>query len=159
MNRQKSGRHDLKPLSYVYPGRDLLDGALAGETTLSQLADKLEEKIRITRAQVEDVKATLEADTAFLANTNAVDYSLFVVRCPSSSAVKSVGSNNDAWGAGVTSLNGKWRYRMVLLDFFWAKHKFFPQALARFVKSFNLVAHKGPMSITTNLEEYRKRAS
>ena len=149
--------YDLKPLDYFYPERDLLGGALASETTLSQLADKFEDKIRVTKEQFFDLKSTLEADTEFLARANAVDYSLFVVRCPPSSTMESVASKTGAWRDGVTSRDGKWKYRVVLLDFFWAKHKFVPQALTCMVKSFNVVAKKDSMSITTTPEEYRKR--
>lgn len=149
--------YDLKPLSYFFPERDLMDGALASETTLSQLADKFEDKLRITRSEFEDLKSILERDTEFLAKANTVDYSLFVVRCPPSSTMKQVASKTSSWRAGVTSRDGKWRYRMVLLDFFWAKHKLFPQALTGVVKSFNVVAKKGRMSITTNPTEYRER--
>jgi hypothetical protein len=149
--------YDLKPLSYFFPERDLLDGALASETTLSQLADKFEDKMRITRTQYQDLKATLEADTEFLANSNAVDYSVFLVRCPPESSMKSVASTTGNWREGVVSYDGKWKYRMVILDFFWAKHKLFPQVLTGVVNIFNVVAQKGKMSITTDPPEYRKR--
>jgi hypothetical protein len=149
--------YDLKPLSYFYPERDILDGALATEETLSQLADTFEDKMRITKEQWEDLKYILETDTEFLAKSNTVDYSLFVVRCPPGSLMKSVSSETGRWREGVTSSDGKWKYRMVLLDFFWAKHMLFPQFLTGTAKSFNFMAKKGRMSITTNPSEYRNR--
>lgn len=50
-----------------------------------------------------------------------------------------------------------WVYRAVLLDFFWAKQKFQAKAMTGLVKSFNLVARKGPLSITTDVKEYLRR--
>ena len=57
----------------------------------------------------------------------------------------------------MTSADHKWVYRAVILDFFWAKHKFQPMAMTGLVKSFDLIARKGPMSITTTPDEYRRR--
>lgn len=48
-------------------------------------------------------------------------------------------------------------YRAVLLDFFWAKHKLHAMAMTGLIKSFNVFAGKGPMSITTDAKEYRTR--
>lgn len=50
-----------------------------------------------------------------------------------------------------------WVYRAVLLDFFWAKHKLRAKAMTGLIKSFNVLARKGPMSITTDAKEYRTR--
>jgi hypothetical protein len=71
---------DLKPSSYFYPERDVAGGALTSQATKSRLADEFDGKIHLTLDQAEDFKAQLQKDTKLLADCNAVDYSLFLVR-------------------------------------------------------------------------------
>ncbi|KAL2820884.1 hypothetical protein BDW59DRAFT_150458 [Aspergillus cavernicola] len=148
--------YDLKPIDYFYPERDLVPGPLVSEHTLSRLADKFEDKIRLTRKIYEAVKRTLETDTAFLASANIVDYSLFLIRFPASSKPDTIGRRTQ-WRVGVTSADGKWKYRAVVLDFFWAKHTLHAQAMTGAVQAFNVLGRQGPMSITTTAEEYREK--
>ncbi|KAL4920085.1 hypothetical protein BDW62DRAFT_199171 [Aspergillus aurantiobrunneus] len=148
--------YDLKPIDYFYPERDLVPDPLVSEETLSRLADKFEDKIRLTRKSYEAVRRTLETDTAFLASANIVDYSLFLVRFPAISNPGTVGRRTQ-WRVGMTSTDGKWKYRAVVLDFFWAKHKLHAQAMTGAVQAFNVIGRQGPMSITTTAEEYREK--
>ncbi|KAK1777570.1 hypothetical protein QBC45DRAFT_186239 [Copromyces sp. CBS 386.78] len=172
---------DLKPTSYFYPERDIADGALTSEATKNQLADEFHDKIRLTQKQADEFFKSLEEDTKLLAEHNAVDYSLFLVRmhtppgqdnnpdpaaASSSEAVEelvptegpSVPPSPPSWRTGIASADGKYIYRASILDFFWAKHKLQPQVMTVLIKLWNLLISKsGPMSITTTPEEYRQR--
>jgi hypothetical protein len=160
--------YDLKPITYFYPERDIAGGRLASESTKERLVDKFEDVIRLGDDQRTLLLQTLQADTKLLEENNAVDYSLFLVRYPSDTASSFVPPRGTPsphanpsvppkWRLGLQSSDGKWIYRLVVLDFFWAKHKTQAKAMTGLINSFNLVARKGPMSITTNSVEYRKR--
>ncbi|KAL4820310.1 hypothetical protein BDW67DRAFT_181382 [Aspergillus spinulosporus] len=148
--------YDLKPIDYFYPERDLVPEPLVSEDIISRLADKFEDKVRLSREDYEAVKRTLDKDTAFLASANIVDYSLFLVRFPSSSNPGRLGRKTQ-WRVGVPSADGKWKYRGVILDFFWAKHTLHAQAMTGAVQAFNVIGRQGPMTITTTAEEYREK--
>jgi len=171
---------DLKPTSYFYPERDIASGRLTSEATKNQLADEFHDKVLLTRDQADDLFTALEADTRLLADHNAVDYSLFLVRIktapksptevadPSSPAADdadvmprappSVPPAPPSWRTGIPSPDGKHIFRAALLDFFWAKHKVQPRVMTALVKLWNvLISRQGPMSITTTPEEYRQR--
>ncbi|KAL2135943.1 hypothetical protein VTI74DRAFT_6171 [Chaetomium olivicolor] len=166
---------DLKPTSYFYPERDIAGGALTSETTKSQLADEFHDKIVLSRDQAEDFFASLEADTKLLAEHNAVDYSLFLVRMrpprqtgapPAPPAESSMIPTNPpsipppppTWRTGVASADGKYIFRASILDFFWAKHKVQPRFMTLLIKAWNvLVSKDGHMSITTTPNEYQER--
>ncbi|KAL4933300.1 phosphatidylinositol phosphate kinase family protein [Aspergillus undulatus] len=153
---EKWEKYDLKPINYFYPERDLVPDPLVSEETMDRLADEFDDKIRLTRKNHDAVMRGLEADTAFLASANIVDYSLFLVRFPAGAKPGTMGRKTQ-WRVGVTSADGKWKYRAVLLDFFWAKHKLHAQAMTGAVQAFNLIGRQGPMSITTTAEEYREK--
>lgn len=153
-NGDKWETYDLKPINYFYPERDLFPEAMVSEDTLSRLADTFNDKLRLWRKDADKFLQTIEADTQFLQEANAVDYSLFLVRIPASSK-PAVFGRKSPWREGIASADGKWKYRVVILDFFWAKHKLHAQALSGVVQTFNVVGQKGPMSITTTAEEYR----
>lgn len=108
------------------------------------------------QSDYERFREVLEADTRFLQSANAVDYSLFLIRYPASSNPGVVGKKNP-WRVGFQSLDGKWKYRAVILDFFWAKHKLHAQAMTTVVQTFNVIGHHGPMTITTTADEYRQK--
>lgn len=146
--------YDLKPVDYFYPERDLVPDYLLDEKTMEKLGDRLEDKIRLSSGDFEDLIGTLRIDTNFLQESNAVDYSLFLVRYPASSTPAVVGRKN-RWRVGVPSSDAKWKYRVVLLDFFWARHKLHAQAMTGVVQTFNMIGRQGPMTITTTAEEYR----
>ncbi|KAL4803436.1 hypothetical protein BDV18DRAFT_41072 [Aspergillus unguis] len=154
--KQKWETYDLKPIDYFYPERDLVPDPLVSEDTISRLADKFEDKVRLTRRNYDAVKQRLGADTAFLASMNVVDYSLFLVRFPASANPSRKGRKTQ-WRTGVTSADGKWKYRAVILDFFWARHKLHAKAMTGAVQAFNVVGRQGPMSITTTPKEYREK--
>jgi phage pi2 protein 07 len=149
--------YDLKPIDYFYPERDLVPEPLRSEETMQRLFDVFEDKIRITKEQHDELKRTIERDTAFLQSVNTVDYSLFLVRYPAHLTPGNTNARTSEWRAGAPSTDGKWKYRVVLLDFFWAKHKLHAQALTGVVQTFNVIGRKGPMSITTTAEEYRQK--
>jgi hypothetical protein len=149
---------DLKPADYFYPERDIADGALAPESVKARLTDTFADKMVVTPQQAADLRATLRQDTALLEAMNCVDYSLFLVRFPGDlERSEPVKSKRSAWREGVLSADSKYRYRLVLLDFFWAKHKLQPRLMTALIDTFNVFARKGPMSITTTPKEYRER--
>jgi hypothetical protein len=149
---------DLKPISYFYPERDIAGGHLASESVKERLVDKFNDKLRIPESARVQLLETLQEDTKLLESCNAVDYSLFLVRYPASSKdVPTLIARASQWRSGVPSTDGKWIYRGVVLDFFWAKHKLQALAMTGLINSFNVFARKGPMSITTDANEYRTR--
>jgi hypothetical protein len=154
--RQEWEKYDLKPIQYFYPERDLFPDPLVSKETVDKLADTLEDKVRISAGDYELLRGGLESDTEFLRESNAVDYSLFLVRFPASSHPGVIGRGN-RWRVGVPSTDGKWKYRTVVLDFFWAKHTLHAQAMTGVVQMFNVIGHKGPMTITTTAAEYREK--
>ncbi|KAI9158155.1 putative phosphatidylinositol phosphate kinase [Paramyrothecium foliicola] len=156
--------YDLKPNSYFFPERDIADGKLAPESVKDKLVDEFPDRVRVTLEQKKELLDVLEADTKLLADNLAVDYSLFLVRHPGPNATEggnsvppTVKSRANAWRSGIDDVEGNWTYRVVVLDFFWAKHKLRAKAMTALVKTFNLIARKGPMSITADPQEYRER--
>ncbi|KAK7513805.1 hypothetical protein IWZ03DRAFT_241711 [Phyllosticta citriasiana] len=151
--------YDLKPPSYFYPERDIAGGRLAPDSVKERLVDHFPDKMRLSPHDRDELIKLLEADTALLRSANAVDYSLFLVRYPAKPAREIPVPAADAcsWRNGIPSQDGKWVYRAVVLDFFWAKHKTQPKLMTKLIKTFNFFAHKGPMSITTTPDEYRSR--
>lgn len=148
--------YDLKPIDYFYPERDLVPEPLVSEETLNKLADSFNDKLHLWKKDYDVFWQAIEADTKFLQDANAVDYSLFLIRIPASAGPTVLGRHSP-WRRGILSADGKWKYRAVILDFFWAKHKFHAQALSGVVQTFNVVGRQGPMSITTTADEYRQK--
>ncbi|KAI2606750.1 SAICAR synthase-like protein [Hypoxylon sp. NC1633] len=171
---------DLKPTSYFFPERDIAGGTLSSEATKSKLADEFHDKIRLSEAQAAAFKDQLEKDTLLLADSNAVDYSLFLVRISAANApnaesqppLRSGQASSDpippaqppfsppnppSWRTGVASSDGNEVYKAAVLDFFWAKHTFQAKAMTGLINSYNLIDEQGPMSITADSKEYRDR--
>lgn len=161
---------DLKPTSYFFPERDIASGQLTSEATKDRLADEFHDKLMLSQEQADTFLAILERDTELLQRCNAVDYSLFLVRIPkrtvddhnpfddpSDLPQPLVPPNPPTWRTGILSADGKYVFRAVILDFFWAKHKTQPRLMTMLIKAYNLVDRKGPMSITTDAPEYRTR--
>lgn len=158
--------YDLKPNDYFYPERDVAGGRLAPESVKERLIDEFPDKVRLTIDEKEDLVAQVSRDTKILQEHNAVDYSLFLVRYPASLASVDNGSvpvppgKGSPWRTGLTSRDGKWVYRAILLDFFWAKDALQAKAMTGLVNTFNFLKwgkDHGPMSITTSSDEYRAR--
>lgn len=165
---------DLKPLSFFYPERDIAGGLLATQAAKSKLPDDFDDKVHLSLDEAEEFKYQLQKDTAFLSKHNAVDYSLLLLRIPvpsssdstASETGNSAGSSTPApynpprpqnWRTGVRSADGKFVYRAVILDFFWAKHKVHAMAMTGLIQSYNLIDRQGPMSVTAKSPEYRER--
>ncbi|QGA13021.1 hypothetical protein EYB26_000666 [Talaromyces marneffei] len=149
--------YDLQPVDYFYPERDLLPDPLTSEETMSRLFNEFKDKIRITKQQYSTFRKTHEEGTKFLGSVNIVDYSLFLVRYPAHLHTRTPTDRKSEWREGALSTDGKWKYRAVLLDFFWAKHKLQVQAMTGVIQTFNVIGRNGPMSITTTAEEYREK--
>ncbi|KAH7029263.1 phosphatidylinositol-4-phosphate 5-kinase-domain-containing protein [Microdochium trichocladiopsis] len=157
---------DLKPTSYFFPERDVAGGALASEATKSRLPDEFDDKIYLTVAQRDEFLAQLRRDTKLLADANAVDYSLFLVRVTNEqdqdAQVPSVTTQQEhdgkpSWRTGITSPDSKQTYRAAVLDFFWSKHSMHAKAMTGLIKTYNVIDERGPMSITAESSEYRDR--
>lgn len=153
--------YDLKPNDYFYPERDVAGGRLAPESVKERLIDEFPDKIRVTIDQKEELVAQLSRDSKLLQSNNAVDYSLFLVRYPADlENVPTPPGRGSSWRNGVVSRDGRWVYRAIILDFFWAKDALQAQTLTGLVKLFNALKwgkDHGPMSITTTSDEYRQR--
>jgi hypothetical protein len=158
--------YDLKPNDYFYPERDIANGMLAPESVKERLIDEFNDKVRVTIDQKEELIAQLSRDSKILQENNAVDYSLFLVRYPvnistaDNSQIPPPPGRGSSWRSGTVSRDGKWVYRAIILDFFWAKDALQAQTLTGLVKFFNAVKpgkDHGPMSITTSSDEYRQR--
>jgi len=169
--------YDLKPTSYFFPERDIAGGRLTSEATKERLADKFEDKIMLGKEDAEQLLKQLDKDTKVLEEANAVDYSLFLVRIPLGKADEDVPYRDDdegeevtaptdppfappappSWRTGIKSTDGKYVYRLTLLDFFWAKHKIHARFMTGLIAAWNVIDRQGPMSITTTSEEYRER--
>ncbi|EGR51303.1 uncharacterized protein TRIREDRAFT_2492 [Trichoderma reesei QM6a] len=156
--------YDLKPDDYFFPERDLADGRLAPQSIKNRLADHFPDQIQVSQEATKELMDLLNTDTTFLAKSNVLDYSLFLVRYPRSGesffdAVETSLAERqaDSWRTGVVSADGQWVYRVVLLDFFWARHKFRAKVMAGIVTAFNTWAGYGPMTITTEPFEYQRR--
>lgn len=166
---------DLKPMSYFYPERDVAGGALASEATKSKLADEFPDKLHLTLDQAEEFKAQLQKDTRLLADANAVDYSLFLVRVSGTADLVGDARTGDApdpliptkppfappsppsWRTGLVASNGAEIYRAAILDFFWAKHTVHAKAMTGLITTYNMIDEQGPMSVTADSNEYRDR--
>ncbi|KAF9873825.1 hypothetical protein CkaCkLH20_08559 [Colletotrichum karsti] len=162
--KQQWETYDLKPNDYFFPERDIAGGKLAPESVKERLIDEFPDKIRISANHKKELLDLLEADTKVLAENNAVDYSLFLVRYPGPNVTDDdrenapyIKSDAHPWRTGMVDADGNWIYRVIVLDFFWAKHKFHAKVMTGLVNSYNAVADHGPMSITANPAEYQER--
>ncbi|PFH58712.1 hypothetical protein XA68_13328 [Ophiocordyceps unilateralis] len=150
--------YDLKPDDYFFPERDIADGRLVPASIKDRLVDSFPGEVRVSSKARRDLVSLLEADTALLADKSAVDYSLFLVRFPTTgSPFADSHASQSSWRTGIVSTDGRWIYRAVVLDFFWAKNKLRAKAMTGLVGALNLLARKGPMSITAEPAEYRAR--
>ncbi|KAJ4369205.1 hypothetical protein N0V83_006290 [Neocucurbitaria cava] len=165
-HQQQWETYDLKPNDYFYPERDVAGGMLAPESVKERLIDEFNDKVRVTIDQKEELISQLSRDSKILQESNAVDYSLFLVRYPAdlvssdSDKIPTPPGRGSSWRNGVVSRDGRWVYRAIILDFFWAKDALQAQTLTGLVKLFNFVKwgkDHGPMSITTTSDEYRQR--
>lgn len=168
--------YDLKPDDYFFPERDIAGGYLSTEATKDRLVDEFDGKIVLTQAEADDFLSQLEEDTMVLQKSNAVDYSLFLVRIPLEMPQNPFADQPDydnaprppqepplappsppTWRTGIKSADDKYVFRAVILDFFWAKHTMTPVIMTFLIRCWNVVAKQGPMSITTSPDEYRTR--
>ncbi|KAK5988549.1 hypothetical protein PT974_10033 [Cladobotryum mycophilum] len=156
--------YDLKPSDYFFPERDIADGRLVSESVRERLIDTFPGKVRVSADMKRDLISLLEADTQLLADKSAVDYSLFLVRFPSvnnrerqPSHVPFIYSVSHPWRTGVDDVDRNWTYRAVVLDFFWGKSTLRARAMTGLVNAYNVMADRGPMSITADPGEYRER--
>ena len=153
---------DLKPLCFFEPTRDLVPDPVKTEQARSGLADELDDKLVLTRREKGLLMQQIERDTAFLQDMKTIDYSLLLGRYPvdmfhpprqgsgerDPMALPAGGATD--FVRGVRSADGKWVYKMALLDFFWNIEQLMP----RIMKAAGKLLPE--QSITTEPERYRK---
>ena len=124
--RTRVGRSGVSNLrKYFEPNRDLVPDAIKTDTARTVLADQLmgaEEMIYLTSRQKKALWEILETDTSFLERIKTIDYSILLGRYPYTSEVEDgdllEGDKSD-FLKGVKSGDGKWVYRMCILDYLW----------------------------------------
>ena len=153
---------DLKPQSFFEPTRDLVPDPVKTEQAKSGLADELDDEIVLTRREKSLLMQQTERDTAFLQDMKTIDYSLLLGRYPvdmfhpphqdggerDPMALPAEGTTD--FVRGIRSADGKWVYKMVLLDFFWNTE----QLMAKVVKAAGKLLPE--QTVTTEPERYRK---
>lgn len=118
---------DLKPQNFFEPTRDLVPDPMKTEAAKSGLADELDEEILLTRKQKDDLMSILEKDTEFLMRMETIDYSLLLGRFP----IDYFGEipQPETFFSGVKSADGKWVYKMCVLDFLWNVKQLHPKII------------------------------
>ncbi|CCX12017.1 Similar to Phosphatidylinositol 4-phosphate 5-kinase type-1 gamma; acc. no. O60331 [Pyronema omphalodes CBS 100304] len=152
---------DLKPQNFFEPTRDLVPDQVKTENAKSGLADELDEEMVLTRKDKQTLMMQLERDTEFLADMKTIDYSLLLGRWPVDMfhAPRS-GEGRDPmvlpeedtkdFVRGVRSADGKWVYKMVLLDFFWNVEQLKPKIMQTAGKLLP------EQTVTTEPDRYRE---
>ncbi|CUS10958.1 unnamed protein product [Tuber aestivum] len=132
---------DLKPQGFFEPTRDLVPDHMKTEAAKSGLANGLDEEIVLARKQKAHLMSTLKTDTAFLERMEAIDYSILLGRYPISMFHKETGTGKGRDGLalpkrgkmdfvrGVVSADGKWVYKLCVLDFFWNVKQLHPRII------------------------------
>lgn len=146
---------DLKPQSFFEPTRDLVPDSVLAEAARSGLADELPSKSKIVliREDRTALMTLLEQDTKFLEEMGTVDYSLLLGRYPVGVLVEDeiggIGKERD-FGKGVRSADGRWIYRICIVDFLWNVD----QLRTKVMKTAGKLLPE--QTITTEPERYRK---
>lgn len=130
---------DLKPQNFFEPTRDLVPDELKTEAAKSGLADELDEKVVLSRRQKNQLMYLVEHDTEFLSKMETIDYSLLLGRYPIEMFHDKpdphkhpdplVIPERDDFVRGVRSPDGKWVYKMCILDFFWNVQQLHPKII------------------------------
>lgn len=118
---------DLKPPNFFEPTRDLVPDSIKSDAAKSGLADEMDEKIVLTRKQKADLISILERDTEFLMHKETIDYSLLLGRYPVDMFGKVL--QPESFITGVKSGDGKWIYKMCILDFLWNVNQLHPKII------------------------------
>lgn len=152
---------DLKPQSFFEPTRDLVPDSVKTEAAKSGLADELDEEIVLTRMDKLALMQLLESDTGFLRDMQTIDYSLLLGRYPiemfhsprddgvrDPMVLPDEGSRN--FTQGVRSADGKWVYKMCLLDFLWNVEQLRPKVMKTAGKLLP------EQTVTTEPDRYRQ---
>lgn len=142
---------DLKPPGFFEPTRDLVPDSVKTEAAKSGLADQLEasDKILLDRRGKQQLMGLLERDTEFLKDMRTIDYSLLLGRYPVAMFSDKELLETD-FAKGVKSADGKWVYRMCLLDFLWNVDQLRPKVM----KTAGKILPE--QTITTEPEMYRE---
>lgn len=83
------------------------------------LGRPFKDKVRLFRADYENLMDQAKRDVVFLRGVNATDFLLCLVRFPVSWEPQVVGCGSP-WRIGVPSFDGKWKYRVFVRDYFWS---------------------------------------
>jgi hypothetical protein len=142
---------DLKPQNFFEPTRDLVPDSAKSEQAKSGLADELpeEERIVLTRKQKKEVMRILERDTEWLCEMGTIDYSILLGRWDRETYGGTDQELEDEAGVWA-SPDGKWVYKMSLVDFLWDVEQLRPKIMQTAGKLLP------EQTVTTEPERYRK---
>ncbi|KAF8463602.1 hypothetical protein BDZ91DRAFT_776907 [Kalaharituber pfeilii] len=127
LNKKKGCKKwDLKPPNFFEPTRDLVPDSVKSDAAKSGLADELDEEIVLSRRQKQDLMYLLERDTEFLMKMEIIDYSLLLGRYPADLLDP---PQQGSFLSGVRSADGKWIYKMCILDYLWNVKQLHPRII------------------------------
>lgn len=118
---------DLKPQNFFEPTRDLVPDKMKTEAAKSGLADELDEEIVLTQKQKDQLMFLLKQDVEFLTEIETIDYSLLLGRYPKEHFGET--QQPESFISGVTSGDGKWVYKMCIVDFLWNVKQLHPKVI------------------------------
>ncbi|KAG6078599.1 hypothetical protein E4U16_001567 [Claviceps sp. LM84 group G4] len=160
--------YDLKPDDSSSPEHDLADGAsLRSDEAVHGFVGEILDQVDAPPLVKQELIDILLEDTKFLARSNIADYSLLFARFPKAevrSAATIEGEEDEisstvqvspSWRSGVSSTDGKWIYRAVLLDFLWSTRKTCAKERTGLIGAFSSLFNKDRDLIPTEPEEYR----
>lgn len=116
---------DLKPPHFFEPTRDLVPDRLKTSAAKSGLADAhipLKDRPVVSSQKRSELLDVLRRDAEFLCGMHVVDYSVLLGRWDRTSYPYPLGPEEEQkWSEAVESKNGKWVYRIALVDFLWSQ--------------------------------------
>lgn len=104
--------------------------------------------IYLHQDQKDELLRILDRDTAFLAEAETIDYSLLLGRYPIEG--NDVPIQAESFPTGVVSSNGKWVYKMCIVDTLWNVN----QLAAKLTKTISIMMPE--QTITTQPARYRE---
>ena len=138
---------DLKPSGFFEPTRDLVPDDMKSGQAKSGLADELPEDMRITLAAKdrEIVLERLRKDTNWLCEMATIDYNLLLGRWKA----EEYGDEEEGQEGEWRSPDGRWVYRMALVDYLWNVEQLRPKIM----QTAGMLLPE--QTVTTEPERYR----
>ncbi|KAF9014201.1 phosphatidylinositol-4-phosphate 5-kinase-domain-containing protein [Cyathus striatus] len=114
---------NLKPPHFFESTRDLVPDTLKTSAAKSGLADvhiPTKDRPVVTEQKKSELLSVLRDDAQFLSNLHVVDYSILLGRWKRSEFPYDLG-NQQRWCDGVLSRDGRWVYKISVMDFLWSQ--------------------------------------